>query len=108
MRVDANPVRQHVRRLIDAGVQHKDIEQAAGISNNTIWRLLTNQFKSCSKETADAILALTVPAIEQQVREQDNRSKEELPMRGIIRCQICDRLIRDHRPIENCMERKPA
>lgn len=65
-RVDAEPVRQHVRALIDAGVPSKKIARSAAISNQLLAVLLRGRpggqpSKRVSHATAEALLAVTAP-----------------------------------------------
>jgi len=59
-RADAEPVRVHVRMLMDSGVGIRRISQLSGIPTGTIGKILYDvpRRERCARRTSDAIMAL--------------------------------------------------
>jgi hypothetical protein len=73
--VDAEPVRQHVRSLMDAGLSRRRIPELAGVPDATIGRLL---YGSAGKEPSKLIRAATAEKILQVQATDENLSPRTL------------------------------
>lgn len=60
--IDAAPVTQHIHRLTQAGMSHRDIAHYSGISVTTIHRYAHRRRTRTQRATADAILGIAIPA----------------------------------------------
>lgn len=56
-RVVAEPVREHVRKMIAAGIGWRRVAKAAGVSPSSVYKLLHRGSKTVNKATADKLYA---------------------------------------------------
>ncbi|QNJ56293.1 helix-turn-helix DNA-binding domain protein [Gordonia phage Ohgeesy] len=105
--VDAQPVRDHVHALREAGISNKRLRELTGVSTNTIQVLMTGRperghgpSKKVLRRTADRILAVPVPEIAYTVASPGRivpalgttRRLQALVANGYSQRELCRRL----------------
>lgn len=105
--VDAQPVRDHIQKLRDAGISNKRLRELTGVSTNTIQVLMTGRperghgpTKKVLRHTADRILAVPVPEIAFTIASPGRivpalgttRRLQALVANGYSQREICRRL----------------
>ncbi|QFP96848.1 helix-turn-helix DNA-binding protein [Gordonia phage Mcklovin] len=105
--VDAQPVRDHIQKLRDAGISNKRLRELTGVSTNTIQVLMTGRperghgpTKKVLRRTADRILAVPVPEIAFAIASPGRivpalgttRRLQALVANGYSQREICRRL----------------
>ncbi|QLF84869.1 helix-turn-helix DNA binding domain protein [Gordonia phage BBQValindra] len=105
--IDAQPVRDHIQKLRDAGISNKRLRELTGISTNTIQVLMTGRpergtgpTKKVLRRTADRILVIPVPEAAFQVAAAGRyvpavgttRRLQALVANGYSQRELCRRL----------------